>query len=489
MQVKWLLKWVALFVVLVLLWIGLGSVQSLVRERIAYRDEAVQSVLASSAGQQQVMGPLIHMSCVESWELARDKPKDLLKEERREFFLVSTPQSFAFKGNLDHNLRYRGIHEVNSYTLRLQGQGEFTQWSALQPQREQKNSRLQCGAPILMFSIRDARGIREASVTIDGTKHPLKAGTFHPSFPRGVHLRLPDHLGARTEAMQVVLNLELAGAQSLSITPTADNNQLALESNWPHPSFQGQFLPTDRQVTAQGFQANWKVSALASNNAQVLQKQMAADPAAAAATAAADAAADRSSKYLSATLDSLGVSFIDPINVYSLSDRASKYGLLFVVLTFVAIALTEVLRKLQVHPVQYFLVGAAVSIFFLLLLALSEHWGFAKAYLTGVAACVGLLTYYGTHMLSSRKAGFVFGLGFALLYGLLYVLLQLEQTALAVGAVALFVVLGVVMVSTRRVNWHEMFNRGSASAVPTTPKVHAPPMAASAADELWRTEK
>ena len=152
----------------------------------------------------------------------------------------------------------------------------------------------------------------------------------------------------------------------------------------------------------------------------------------------------------------LQISFIDPVNPYSLSDRATKYGLLFVVLTFVAVGLFELMNRLRVHPIQYFLVGSAISIFFLLLVSLSEHLGFNESYAAAATACVLLLTYYASYMLGGLRRGVPFGLGVGLLYGLLFVLLQLEQTALVVGAIALFVVLALVMALTRKIDWYRL---------------------------------
>ena len=160
-------------------------------------------------------------------------------------------------------------------------------------------------------------------------------------------------------------------------------------------------------------------------------------------------------------LDTLAVSFIDPVNPYVLADRAVKYGLLFVTLTFVAVALTEVLarpRVGRVHPVQYALVGLALSLFFMLLLALSEHLAFEIAYAAASAACAGVLALYGGHMLGGWRAGAAFGAALAGLYGLLYVLLTREQTALVVGTLGLFAVVAAVMMLTRRVDWYRLFD-------------------------------
>jgi inner membrane protein len=142
------------------------------------------------------------------------------------------------------------------------------------------------------------------------------------------------------------------------------------------------------------------------------------------------------------------------VNPYSLSDRAIKYGLLFIGLTFVAVAMVELLLRRRVHPVQYLLVGCAISVFFLLLLSLSEHFPFAVSYGAAATACVALLAFYGRHVLGGWREGLVFGGGIAGLYAALYALLQMEQTALVLGSVLLFAVLAAVMVATRRFDWY-----------------------------------
>ena len=144
---------------------------------------------------------------------------------------------------------------------------------------------------------------------------------------------------------------------------------------------------------------------------------------------------------------------------YVLSDRATKYGLLFIALTFVGVGAVEVLRRLRVHPIQYLLVGSALAVFFLLLVSLSEHVPFAVAYLAAAAACTTLLTFYGSFVLRGGRAGAIFGAAIAALYGALYALLQLEQTALLLGSILLFAVLAALMVATRRIDWYGLFER------------------------------
>lgn len=218
------------------------------------------------------------------------------------------------------------------------------------------------------------------------------------------------------------------------------------------PVLGGQFLPVAREVTAQGFQAKWQISALATTAQQALREG-------ATVCALPDVgklAYSASETAKTACVDIFGVHFIDPVNAYVLSDRAIKYGLLFIGLTFVGVALVEVMRRLRVHPVQYLLVGCALTVFFLLLISLSEHLSFDMAYVCASAACTGLLTFYGVHVLQGLRPGLVFGGAIAVLYGALYALLQLEQTALVLGAILLFAVLAAVMIATRRLDWYAL---------------------------------
>jgi inner membrane protein len=251
--------------------------------------------------------------------------------------------------------------------------------------------------------------------------------------------------------MAVQIDLEIVGTEQVAVVPVAAATLFKLSSNWPHPSFGGDFLPVDRTITTKGFAAQWRVSSLASSAQQdVALGRVLCTTSNPAQTSSETSGGARSAE----CLETVSVAFIDPVNTYVLSDRATKYGVLFIALTFVAVGLFEFMCALRVHPIQYLLVGAAISLFFLLLLSLSEHLPFSIAYATAAAACVLLLGYYASYMLHSWRRGLPFGLGMATLYGLLYLLLQLEQTALIVGSLALFALLALIMTLTRRVDWY-----------------------------------
>jgi len=442
-------KLAALAGITLLLLIGLGLVEDVVRDRQRYRHQAAQGVAASLAGPQTLMGPMIHSACVESWETETGKGEERrMVEQRREFLLTAMPEQLRLRSGAAMEERARGLHKVNTYTLQTRIAAQWAPLASLQPQATVKGSRLQCGAPILMLAVGDARGIRTAQLQLGEQQLALKPGTFHPTYSRGVHAVLPESVRGQADGLAVTLDLELVGTERLSIVPLGSRTEVQMDSGWPHPSFSGRFLPSEREVRADGFTARWRLSSLASTAQQDIGqgKPVCEAPDEEAAVPPPGGARD--------CADSFSVAFIDPVNPYALADRATKYGVLFIALTFVAVGLFELMQRLRVHPVQYLLVGSALCSFFLLLVSLSEHLPFGVSYALAATACVLLLGYYARHMLGSLRRGLPFGAGMALLYGLLYLLLQLEQTALVVGAVALFTVLAAVMVLTRRIDWY-----------------------------------
>ena len=436
MKHPWILKLLALAAVLLLLLWALAQVGGIVAEREARLREAQASVAASLAGPQSLAGPVLQRQCTETWETVQGTGKDRTRvAEKREFTLKSTPATLGVDARATMEPRHRGIFRVQGYALKATLTAQWADLAALQPAREHEASHLACAAPVLWVEVADARGIRSVQVQARGVELPVQPGSLRADQAQGFHVSLqalwPQAEVPGTEPLQVQVTLDLAGSQQLAFAPVGEQTQVRLSSDWPHPSFTGRFAPIRQKVDEQGFDASWQVSALASTAAREMRAG-------------------------AAEVQTFSVSFIDPVNAYVLSDRATKYGLLFIVLTFVAVGLVEVLRRLRVHPVQYLLVGCALTVFFLLLVSLSEHLPFSVSYLAASAACTALLAYYGSHVLGGWRAGAVFGAALGVLYGALYVLLQLEQTALVLGSVLLFAVLAAVMVATRKLDWYAL---------------------------------
>ena len=444
-------KLAILAVVTLLLCFVLAEIGGLARERQFRQREAAQNVEQSLAGPQALAGPALTRACRETWTAPGPDKKEVT--ETRDFRLFAAAQSLSVKGSISPEVRHRGLFKVNTYASQLQLDARWESLAALEPRAEHANGRLACDAVVAFVALSDPRGLRSTELRREGQALAALPGGHHPDYPGGLHVVLPDL--RLNGPLALSLKLTLVGSRRLGIVPGADRMEVSLQSSWPHPSFFGQFLPTTHQVGVSGFTAQWQVSSLAS-------------------TAVADMAAGRALPALSGDddaprppygtnakapvggLDVMAVELIDPVNPYVMSDRAIKYGLMFIALTFVTVGLTELLTRRRVHPVQYLLVGLALSLFFLLLLSLSEHLPFLVAYLCAAGAAALVLTQYAAAMLGGWRRGLGFGAGIALLYGALYVLLSREQTALVIGAVLLFTVLAIVMTLTRRLDWYRL---------------------------------
>ena len=458
----------ALALVGLMLLLVLTRIEGLVWERKARGEEAVRGVERSHAAAQSVLGPLLERNCSEEWdEVTGTGDARKVTASRRDFRLRQLPSRLAVDGRTRSDPLWRGLFKVNAWTGHFAVGADFASLAALQPRAEHPNGRLHCGAPVLMVALSDVRGVRAATGTIDGQAFDFQPGTRGSDYASGLHVPLPAERldgDAAAKPLAAHLDLDLIGTSQLAWVPAAGSTRWTLAADWPHPSFGGQFAPEQREVRPDGFSATWNLSALATTAPADVGRALSlcAPGPVVSATDPSDDASGKSDK----CLDLMSVAFIDPVNPYVLSDRAIKYDLLFIALTFIAVGLIEVLSGRRVHPVQYLLVGLALSLFFLLLLSLSEHLPFVQAYAAASTACAALLGTYAASMLGRRLAGAMFGLAISLLYGLLYVLLQMEQNALVIGSVMLFAALATVMMLTRRIDWYALFGRLRAGGEP-----------------------
>ncbi len=462
-------KSIALVGVVVALTVALQTVSGVVAEREGRLREAERSVAASLAAAQTLVGPVIERDCSEAWEATQGEGKDRKTvTERRDFQLSATPATLDVNGDVAIEPRYRGIFKVNGYVLKARLVAAWNDGATLAPQAEHPGSRLHCDAPVMFVALGDSRGVRSAVMRIDGATAPVLAGTGHAAHPRGFHADVAESFAGARRPLSAEVGLELVGTGELAFAPVGGSTRVTLASDWPHPSFAGRFLPVERQVGDTGFTARWQLNALATTAPQ-------AAGAGAPACRLYDGIPDEVSTRDAARpcVETFGVAFMDPVSPYVLSDRATKYGLLFIALTFVGVGGVEVMRRLRVHPIQYLLVGSALAVFFLLLVSLSEHASFGVAYLAAAGACTALLTFYGSFVLRGSRAGAAFGAAIALLYGALYALLQLEQTALLLGSMMLFAVLAALMVATRRIDWYGLFDRMRAESGTPQPQAAA----------------
>jgi inner membrane protein len=408
-----------------LMLIPLAQVQGLIGERNGMRDAAVATIAQRWGGQQKVGGPLLYVPrrCREQTDkgiVVTDCGRDAVLADR-----------LQFEGTLAPELRHYGIYETPVYTSELKLSGEFADadLGALRGADYWAWNEAELRIPVA-----DVRGLRKVSpLKFDGTELRLgpAAGAVARLGAIAVPLAITRKDGGR---YRFEVSLTLAGTQSLSLLPMARTTEASLSAPWPDPAFDGAFLPTSRSVGRNGFEANWSVLDFNRGFGQSWREgtQTGDDIVAA----------------------GFGVNLFQPANVYQQNDRAGKYGILFVALTFVVFFLFEVLRKLRVHPVQYLLVGLALTTFYVVLLALSEQVGFGGAYLAASSAVVLMIGGYAAAVLRAWRAGLVLGGVLALVYGLLYGLVVSEQYSLLMGSIALLAVVAVLMYLTRKVDWY-----------------------------------
>jgi len=432
------LAWVlAVFCALSLL---LSSIEGLVSERSARQTEAVRSVQQASAANQHLIGPVLERQCTERWEAVRGEGRERTTfTDARQIVQRWPAEQLVASTQLAMEPRYRGLYKVNAYLSRWTLQARWPQGLPAAPAALHADGQVQCEAPRVWIALHDVRGVRRATLQAGGHPLAVSGGTGHPAYTQGLQATLATPKPG--EALQLDAELELVGSSELALVPAAADVQWTLNADWPHPSFGGQFLPVQRTVRESGFEATWRVSQLASGATAALLKD--------APVCGVDGNASQG------CLETLAVSLIDPVNPYVMSDRAVRYGLLFVALAFTGLGLCELLSRQRrpVHPVQYALVGLALATFFLLLLSLSEHLPFGWAYAASGLACLGVMSGYVSTVLGGWRGGLVFGGAGAFTLGLLYWLLMREQTALAIGSVAALAVLAAVMWLTRRIDW------------------------------------
>ncbi|NGZ82999.1 cell envelope integrity protein CreD [Duganella aceris] len=440
MQKKLLYKILAIAALTLLLGIALALIQSTIDERLRFRDQAVQSVANDSVREQVVVGPVLvipYSEAIEARDDAEAKGKSGARTVKRRKLVY--PNTLQVNGAITTDRRYRGIHQVLIYSGRHNFAGDFTLPQLADLPRESATSRLTLGLPYVALAVSDVRGIRDIPrLNWGGRELEFQQGAALPGYASGMHAPLEQADLKEGAKVAFSFALGLAGIENQHFVPVARNNRYVIQSNWPHPQFAGDFLPESRSVGDAGFNAEWRISSMASRAQQQLD---------------ALAAGERVK-----SVDSFHIGFIEPVNIYSQASRATKYGLLFVALTFAAFFVFEVVKRLAIHPIQYLLVGLALALFFLLLVGLSEHIPFVAAYGIAASACIALIAYYLGHALHSRWRGLGFGVGLVLLYSALYGLLISENNALVLGSLLLFAVLAALMVATRQVDWYEIGN-------------------------------
>ena len=446
MQIKLFVKVLIIFLLFFALQLPLWWTRDVVHERAGFRDQAVNDIAHTQAGEQKLLGPILVVPYRRDWlEHGKDHDgKPIVQERFEESYLTLLPQQLQIDSNLQVELRQRGIFPVPVFHNELKLSGRFA-WPEQYGRASRNDETLTWRQPFIAISVSSQRGIKQVTaLRWNDVTQDFLPGSGLGDLQQGQGVNAPVALNLQSAEVEFAVALNLAGTQQFSVVPLGGQTQWQLQSNWPHPRFAGGQLPDQRQITDQGFRADWQTSDLATNLANYWQR-------------CSHSGNDSSCEQL--WQQQLTVSLFEPVDLYSLSERALKYGFLFLGITFGAFLLFEVLKQLAIHPVQYGMVGLALALFFLLLLSLSEHIAFIWAYVIAAAACIGVIVVYLSAVLRSWLGAFGFGTSLAMLYGALYLMLDSEDFALLIGSGLLFGLLTVAMLLTRKVDWYHLQQR------------------------------
>ncbi|ETV03678.1 hypothetical protein Q050_06164 [Pseudomonas aeruginosa BWHPSA045] len=411
----------AIALLILLLLIPLLMIDGLIRDRQEVRDGVLQDIARSSSYSQRLTGPLLvvpYRRTVREWVTEEKTEKRVLQEREQRGELYFLPDRFALDGQMRTELRYRGIYQARLYHVDNKVAGYFQVPAHYGIEEDLEDYQFE--TPFLAMGISDIRGIENAlRLSLNGASVDFEPGSRVGLLGSGVHAPLQGVDGRQAQRLEYAFDLSLLGSERLDIVPVGRDSQVILKADWPHPSFGGEFLPSEREITAQGFTARWQTSFFATNMEEALRSCV------------------EEQRCDGFQARAFGVGLVDPVDQYLKADRAIKYAL----------------------------VGLALAFFYLLLLSLAEHVGFELAYLVSAGACVGLIGFYLCFVLRSVARGLGFSVGLAGLYGLLYGLLSAEDYALLMGSLLLFAVLAAVMVLTRRLDWYGV-GRKDLPAVP-----------------------
>jgi inner membrane protein len=439
----------AIFVGLVLT-IPLFSIWLLVYDRQTQSDDATASITAGWGAAQAISGPVLVIPYrATATETVVENGQSLTRSNQVMRELTLAPEAADVTTDLLPQVRKRSIYEAVVYDARNSGTARFS----LPPDLARTGvdpAQMDLGRSELRFGLSDPRGLgANPRVTVNGQPLRLQPGAGS-SGGRGFFAWV-DANQLQSEPLTIAFSYDLRGNQSLTLAPQAGDTRWTVQSSWPSPSFGGDFLPGQRRVSDSGFAASYRIGNLALGRSLVSAGDAGTPPVSDAVPAAPARSANNPAPAGVAQVAS--ISLIQPVDLYSQVNRATKYGFLFIGFTFLVLLMFDVIGGVSVSAVEYLLMGAALILFFVLLLAFAEVIGFTTAYVLASAAIAGLNTAYSAAVLGSwRRAGFI-GALLVGLYAVLYILLSLEAFSLLIGSLLLFAALAGVMYATRRVNW------------------------------------
>lgn len=420
------------FLILLLL-IPTSMIKSIISERQYLNQETTAEVSSKWANEQLIMGPILTIPLIYEYEreYKKDNSVQLEKVTVLEYYHV-LPSLLKIDGQVDPKKLTRGLYEVVVFDSKSTVSGNFD--LHIEPDKSGLKE-IKWDEAFLTIGISDLRGIKDEINFHWGDKaiNAKSGSNIQSLIASGVTIELPTV--KQNEAISFGFDLNLQGSKNLSYIPVGAITNVNLKSSWPSPSFNGSFLPDARTITDQGFTANWKILQLNRNFPQSWVGSH-----------------QQNNLFESA----FGVNYILGLDDYQKSMRSAKYAVMTIVLTFLIFFLVEVLHKRKIHPFQYTLVGLSLSLFYVLLISISEHTSFNLAYIISAISVVVMISLYSLSVFKSSKHSLLLVATLTGIYGFLFVTLQLTDYALLMGSIGLTIILAITMYFTRNINWYKI---------------------------------
>ncbi|MDR1653950.1 MAG: cell envelope integrity protein CreD [Prevotellaceae bacterium] len=443
-------KGIVIVILILLLLIPGAMIQGLISERQQRSEETVTKISDKWSLAQTVCAPVLVIPYTTTLSVKNSKGQT--EQSFDEHNLYVTPAKLEIDAHLQPEQRHYGIYNAILYKSTIAMQGQFAQLKNL----EIANSALHFDRAYILIGVTDLRGITQ---NIDfklntnnltaaaGTKNSLFDGNITDAYPldkvkermvfiddyekkiSGKSLIINTKGITASDSLDFICNLQLNGSSEINFIPVGQTTQVTISGKWQSPSFVGAFTP-DYSLDNSQFTANWSIlnfnrsiPAIWSDNEVASLRE-----------------------------NAFGVNLLEPVDHYQQNMRSAKYALMFIALTFVVFFFVEIFTEKRIHPIQYLLVGIALILFYSLLLSFSEQIGFALAYVVASAATITLITLYAHSIFKNLTPTLILAGILTILYVFLFVILQLEDIALLIGSVGLFLILGIIMFVSRKIN-------------------------------------
>lgn len=425
------LKAAAIIIITLLLLIPTSMIKNMILERESTQREAIREVSSKWGEEQTLSGPFISIPYYRYIKEFSKKDSTEKVIQLKEYLHI-LPSQLTISGDIHPEKRYRGIYEIVVYNSKIDISGTFDKLGFnafdIQPQD------ILFDKAEFIIGINDLRGIEEqVELVWNGTKVPFNPGVSSNDVVRSGINALLTLNSDDSSKYDFSLSLDLKGSQLLYFTPVGKVTDINISSEWNNPSFNGAFLPDTREVTDKGFKANWNVLHLNRNYPQ----------------------AWTNNRY-SINQSSFGIDLLLPVDNYQKSYRSIRYAILFIGFTFLVFFFIEVMNKTFIHPIQYILVGVALVVFYTLLLSISEHLKYNWAFVISALSTLLLIAGYIRAILKSGKLTILLSGILTILYTFIFVIIQLQDYALLIGSIGIFIILGLVMYFSRKIDWYNL---------------------------------